>query len=156
MGVTQKAMAGRIGVTRGPLQAIERGESKRVTSTIRAYAREVGWEEGSIDRVLRGEDPVTAHAMSDSSPPEPDNPHVDNAHYAAGMPARIMFEISDGQVLDTDVIDLSAPGSDTKLVLIAKMGASGASDEQKRSDLLRWARIQRRFRQVVDEELSNP
>lgn len=156
MDVTQVDMAARIGVTRGPIQAIERGDVSRMTPTIRAYAEAIGWDKGSVRAVLEGGDPTFVERPPETPPVGPDNPNVENVRYATGMPDRIALELQDGRVLDTDVFDLSAPGSEAKLVLIAKAGASDASDEQKRKDLLTWARIQRRVRQIVDEELSNP
>lgn len=156
MGITQLEMAKRIGVSRGPMQAIERGDAKRVTSTMRAYARAVGWTDESIDAVLGGGEPTLVDPAPDSPEPVPTNTNVDDVPYAQGMPARIAFELRDGTILDTDVIDLSAPGSDAKLVLVAKAGAADASPEQQRADLLRWAEIQRKIRKIVAEELSNP
>lgn len=156
LGPTQAELGETIGIGRDAVRDIEAGKSKRLTATIRAYGRAVGWADGSVDEVLRGGDPSLVDTVPDSPEPVPSNTNVDDVPYAQGMPARIAFELRDGTILDTDVIDLSAPGSDAKLVLVAKAGASDASPEQQRADLLRWARIQRRVRQIVAEELSNP
>lgn len=157
MGITQLDMAKRIGVSRGPMQAIERGDAKRTTPTIRAYAREVGWTPGSVDAVLGGGNPVQELNAEPVPGDVPNNPNVEKSQtYATGMPTRITLELSEGEILDAEVLDLSAPGSSGKLVLVAKVGASDASDEEKRRQLLRWARIQRRVRDIVNEELQNP
>lgn len=154
MGLTQAEMGERIGIGRDAVRNIEAGETRRLTGTIREYGRAVGWAPGSVEAVLGRGAPIPAAPDSPAAPASSDSSNP--GFYAAGMPARIVFELSDGHVLDTDVIDLSVPGSDAKLVLVAKAGTSDASDEQKREDLLRWARIQRRVRQIVAEELSNP
>jgi transcriptional regulator with XRE-family HTH domain len=149
LGVTQVAMAEKIGITRGPLQAIERGESKRLTNTIAAYARAVGWADGSAEAVLAGGDPAREPEALPASPTENAAPA-----YAKGMPQRVVMELTDGAVLDTDVIDLTSSGSSTPLVLVAKALPDDASDQDKREILLRWARIQRRVREIVNEELQ--
>jgi DNA-binding XRE family transcriptional regulator len=156
LGPTQAEMGERIGIGRDAVRDIEAGRPKRLTSTIRAYGRAVGWAEDSVEHVLAGGDPVPAAAAPGTPTPAPAGPLGEAGPYATGMPDRVAFELSDGRILDTDIIDLSIPGSDAKLVLVAKAGASAATDAQKRADLLRWARIQRRVRQIIAEELSHP
>ena len=157
LGPTQAQMGATIGVGRDAIRNIEAGESRRLTNTIREYGRAVGWSAGSVADVLAGREPTQELKAEPVPTGVPDNPNVENGPaYASGMPARITLELSDGVVLDAEVIDLSAPGSTGKLVMVAKTGASDASDEEKRATLLRWARIQRRIRAIVDEELTDP
>jgi DNA-binding XRE family transcriptional regulator len=156
MHVTQADMAARIGITRGPLQAIERGDSTRVTSSIRSYAREVGWTEASVEDILNGGQPTVANSALDSPEPVPGNTNVGDVPYTQALPPRIAVELQDGTILDTDVIDLSAPGSSGRLVLVAMSGTSDATPEQQRAEVLAWARLQRKIRKIVDEELSDP
>jgi transcriptional regulator with XRE-family HTH domain len=156
-GLTQAEMGERIGVGRDAVRSIEGGDSKRITATIKAYAREVGWTDESIRAVLDGGVPTAVAGTAEGSGPVANDPNYGNApSYAKGMPARVRLELEDGEVLDAEVIDLSAPGSEAALVMVVKAGSENASDEQKRAELLRWARVQRKIRQIVAEELKNP
>lgn len=154
--LTQVQMGKRIGVGRAPLLTIERGDSKRVTPTILAYARELGWQDGSVEDVLDGRPPTILESVSDSSPAGADNPNVENrAHYAQGMPARVTVSISDGQVYDTDIIDLST-SAHAPLVMIAKDLPPDATEADRAAYVRVWTRIQREAHKIANEELSNP
>lgn len=154
--ITQQEMADRIGVKRNALWRLERGESKRVTGTHRAYARHVGWAAGSIERVLDGLDPVVGESPGDSPTQGLDGSSVENGPaYARGMPSRVAVQVANGDVYDTDIIDLSTSSS-APLVMIAKDLPPDATEEERRTYVRMWTRIQREVRQIVDDERSNP
>src|SRR5438105_4190259 len=81
-GLTQVDVAKRLSVTRTPIQAIERGRQPnnnpyiKVTATMRAYARLIGWTEDSPARILHGEEPepATHPAPVQASDQQPDLP----------------------------------------------------------------------------------
>ena len=77
LGLQQQEVAQRIGVKRGALANIEHGRIAKVTTTLRAYARLVGWTDDSLEVVLAGGEPIArqdAHQESTpfgASPEEP-------------------------------------------------------------------------------------
>jgi transcriptional regulator with XRE-family HTH domain len=144
-GLTQIELAERLGASRGAIQAIESDKPHvRVTQTMRRAAREIGWAEGSIEAVLAGGDPI---------PVEPEEPTSTSppAAFAEGLPLRIAQELSEGQVLDTEVLSLGGPGGAT-VVVVVKRGASTASPEQIRKDLDDWSRVERKLRRIVSDD----
>ncbi len=68
LGLGQKEVADRIGVSRNALRNTEIGEISRVTPTVREYARIVGWTEASIDVVLNGGEPTREAAVPPDEP----------------------------------------------------------------------------------------
>jgi transcriptional regulator with XRE-family HTH domain len=145
LGIEQQELAGRIGVHRNGIGAIEAGRSKRVTPTIRAYAREVGWSDESVDAVLAGgnPEPRTEEAAAEASQ------HA----FAKGMPMRIAQELSEGEVLDTEVLDLTAENSDAVMIVVVKRGSLNSTDkDQMRRELREWSRVQRGLRKIVSDE----
>lgn len=78
-GLRQEDVAAELGIKRGALANIEHGKGRRITSTIRSYARLVGWTDDSPERVLAGGDPTPATppgARDTRAPtsPAPDSP----------------------------------------------------------------------------------
>jgi len=138
LGRTQVDVADALGVSRTPIQAIERGGPfDKITGTIREYARLVGWADGSIEAVLAGDSPKTA-------PPEPPD-----AVLAGDLPLRIVEEIGEGQLLDTDVIEL--PGSGARMTVVVR-GAPNATPAEIKRDLLAWRRAQRHLQELGEDE----
>lgn len=82
LGLGQLHVAERIGVKRGALRNVERGEISRVTPTVREYARIVGWTDASIDAVLSGGEP-TREAVP------PDEPATVTVEAPEELPLRI-------------------------------------------------------------------
>ncbi len=109
-GRTQVDVADAIKVTRTPIQAIERGGPfDRVTGTIREYARLVGWAEGAVEAVLDGGTP-TPVGEATAAP----------RTLADDLPLRIVEEIGDGPLLDTDVIELPSDGSGARMIVVVR------------------------------------
>lgn len=150
-GLSQVEVAEAIGVTRTPIQAIERGETfARVTGTMRSYARHLGWADGSIEAVLAGGDPTPeAQALR----PEQTEPTVNAPTLTPQLPLRIVQELSaeSGPVLDTTVLDLPGATPGSRMIVVIK-GAPDASPEQIRADLLAWDLEQRRLRGLTSDQ----
>jgi DNA-binding XRE family transcriptional regulator len=147
-GLTQVDVADRIGVSRTPIQAIERGDPfEKVTSTIRLYAQLVDWIPGSVEAVLDGSSPVTTAEAQKHIVPE-QGPVED-------LPLRISEEISEGRLLDTAVMDLTPYGSNARMIVVVR-GAPDASPEEMRRDLLAWRRAQRHLQEIGDSDDDGP
>lgn len=137
-GLTQPEAGALIGVSKGPIQTIDRGvPHSRVTGTMRAYARLLDWTEGSIERVLAGGDPIV-HAGPEGPVGVGESAEVAEATYVArdfALPLRIRKELDDdGELLDTAVITL--PGGGRALVIVKSK--EGASAEEIEEDLKAW------------------
>jgi transcriptional regulator with XRE-family HTH domain len=152
-GLTQAGVAERIGVTRTPVQAIERGHVggkpfKKVTGTMRSYARIVGWADGAIERILDGEDePPLLEATQ--SPAAADT--VDGLD----LPIRIREELREGQILDSGVYELSPDGSDVQLIVVIK-GKAGATPAEIRRYMETVRRTERRLRSISEADDTSP
>jgi len=147
LGRTQVDVADAIGVSRTPIQAIERGGPfDKVTGTIREYARLVGWSDGAIEAVLAGGEPTTQPAAEASAT---------EAALADDLPLRIVGELGEGPLLDTTVLDLSPAGSGARMIVVVR-GAPDASPEEIRRDLLAWRRAQRHLQDLGADEDEPP
>ncbi|MFC5883330.1 helix-turn-helix domain-containing protein, partial [Streptomyces virginiae] len=100
-GVTQEQLADELGVGRSVVQLIERGKQfSKPSQTQRAFARRVGWADGSIEAVLAGGEPTVEPAAT--PPPVPDDALTESR-----LPLRIVDELADdGALLDTTVVPL--------------------------------------------------
>lgn len=148
-GHTQTGVAEAIGVSRTPIQAIERGtEFDKVTGTIREYARLVGWTAESIEAVLAGGEPrLTAEAAIPATSA--------TASLLDDLPLRIVEEIGEGPLLDTTVLDLGPGGSGARMIVVVR-GAPDATPEEIRRDLLAWRKAQRHLADLGDDETEPP
>lgn len=130
---TQVELAVAADVTRQTVQSLESGkERSRTPAALGKIERALGWEPGTATRVLT-EQPSEA------------------PRFAQGMPMRIAQELTDGQVVDTDVLDLTLPGSKSRLVVVFKHDSEAAdmAPDELRAALLEWTRIQRALRQIT-------
>lgn len=153
LGLTQKDLADQIGVSRGAIQSIERGEEfTKITQTLRAVERALGWQKGSIESVLDGGDPKAPPQKVDQ-PERPEAP----AELAPQLPLAIVHELSaeTGPVLDTTVLDLPGASPGSRMIVVIK-GSPDASPEQIRADLLAWSKEQRRLRGLTSDQEGSP
>lgn len=151
-GLTQVEVAERLSVTRTPVQAIERGVQPngkpfvKVSPTMRAYARLVGWTETSPDLVLRGGEPEPAT-----------NPvSEEQADRQSDLPPGIERELRSGKTLDTTVVHLSGEGDDddVRLVVILK-GAEHMTEDEIDRRYEQWRRTRRQI-QATPGETDTP
>lgn len=137
---TQQALADAAGVTRQTIQALEAGKSRtRMPATTKDIERALQWEGGAAARILSGEGSGVQNGAT--------------ARLADGMPARIAQELSAGQVVDTEIVELAIPGTPFKMLGILKYDAPGveASPEEMARVLREWSRVQRMLREIGDD-----
>lgn len=123
-GMEQQDVAGRIGVKRGALRNIERGEIVKVTPTVLAYARLVGWAENSVERVLDGGDPVL---REDSGPNQAVMPEP--AVEASDLSIRVQQALKEGPLIDSRVTEVTTPSGRVKATIVVR-GEEGTSADQ--------------------------
>lgn len=147
-GLSQVDVADAIGVSRTPIQAIERGHTSgrpfaRVTGTMRSYARLLGWAEGSIEAVLDGGEPKVEQKESKVEQTLKDT----LLSLAPDLPMDIRHELSaeTGPVIGTTVLTVPGASPGSRMIVVMK-GEPDASPEQIRADLLAWADKQRQLR----------
>lgn len=146
-GTNQVQMAELIGVGRSALQNIERGNFKKITPTVRAYADLVGWTEGAAEEVLAGGEATMRE-------PAGEKPAAARIESAAGVPLRIARALEEGPVLDAAVIPLSDTG-DGQMVIVVKGRADATPDEIKKA-LLLWEQREMQLRGLGDEDGEMP
>ncbi|MFL0393517.1 helix-turn-helix transcriptional regulator [Streptomyces albus] len=153
--LTQEEMAERLGVSRSAIQTIERGASKRVTSTIRAYAQAVGWDDGSVRHVLAGNAPSSTKPEGPQA--EPDEAAPETGAPPADLPLRVVRSLSEGRLIDTAVINLPTSGSDMRLTVVVR-GNPDASPEEIMKALEAWERAERHLQHLDedDDEAHSP
>jgi transcriptional regulator with XRE-family HTH domain len=135
--LTQIEVAERLSVTRTPIQAIERGRQpngrpfSKVTSTMRTYARLVGWTEESPGRILTGLEPEPATASGEQS-----------AEHKSNLPPAIDLELRSGKTLDSTVVHLGSDDDDSRIIVVLK-GAEDISEEELEKLWQQWRRTRR-------------
>ncbi|MEU0783441.1 helix-turn-helix transcriptional regulator [Streptomyces sp. NPDC006173] len=150
-GLTQEQVAERLHVSRTPIQAIERGRQPnskpfaKITTTMRAYARLVGWTEDSPDLVLDGGDPEALGSVQPATEPAT----------ASGLPTAVDRELRSGKTLDHAVVHLGSEDDDeTRLVVVLK-GSEDISEEELDRLWQQWRRT-RRTLQAIPGESDTP
>jgi transcriptional regulator with XRE-family HTH domain len=135
----QEDVAASLGISRATLQKIERGDGfAKVTHTIRAYARLVGWTSDSPERVLAGDDPQPAGGVS--AEPEAARP------LGEGLPMTVQDELErKAAVVDTEVIQLP---DGTHVTVIVKGASKNPSPEERANNLRAWRRVQGALREL--------
>lgn len=140
----QQDLADAAGVSRQSVHSLESGNSgkgwRRTPTSLDPVREALGWEPETVARYLT-----------------PAPPEVQNAaapRMAEGMPARVIQELSAGQVVDTEVVELSLPGLPFTFVGILKQDASApaATPEARQQVLLAWSRVQRAMRGIADDQ----
>lgn len=144
--LTQIEVAERLSVTRTPIQAIERGRQPngrpfiKVTSTMRAYARLVGWTEDSPNLILDGQDPEPAPAAGEVP-----------AEHKSTLPPAIDLELRSGKTLDSTVVHLGGEDEDSRIIVVLK-GSEDISEEELEKLWQQWRRTRRHLQGLP----SNP
>lgn len=144
-GITQEDMADALGVGRSTIQYIEVGHPyKRPTPTIRAFARKVGWADGSVEAVLEGGHPTPAGNAFESMGEPIVQPVSDSR-----LPLVIVDELEeDGPLLDATVIPL---GPDARMVIVVK-GNPDASPEEMRRTVDAWRKAKRHLQKLESDD----
>jgi len=129
-GFSQVELGRAAGVKRTVIQTIERGHTfQRVTGTLLSVERALGWGRGSIEKIVKGGDPLP----SDEVVGGPGTPR-----YPLGpdLPFRIARTLSVGTPLDTAIVPLT-PYAD---VVVVVQGKPNATREELLAALQAWER----------------
>jgi DNA-binding XRE family transcriptional regulator len=138
-GLTQVQAAAELGVSRTPIQAIERGRQSngqpftKVTGTMRAYARLVGWSERSPARILDGQEPEPATQPVSGG----------GADTSSGLPPAVDRELRSGKTLDHTVVHLGGEGDDDTRIIVVLKGAEDMTEEEIDAAWHKWRRTRR-------------
>lgn len=108
-GMEQQDAAEKIGVKRGALRNIEKGEIRKVTPTVLAYARLVRWTPESIELVLEGGDPIE-QVTSIESAPEP----------LSDLSVRVQQSLREGPLLDARVAEVTTPSGRVRATIVVR------------------------------------
>jgi transcriptional regulator with XRE-family HTH domain len=130
-GMEQQDVADAIGVKRGALYNIEKGEIAKVTPTVLAYARLVGWTDESVAEVLAGHDPVERDA-AESGQAESGTGHDP----LSDLSVRVQQSLREGPLLDARVAEVSTPTGRVRATIVVR-GEEGTPPE----DLLAALRL---------------
>jgi len=121
-GMEQQDAADRIGVGRGALYNIETGLISKVTPTVLAYARLVGWTEESIALVLAGREPIEREA--EARPAESGTCR----DALSDLSVRVQQSLREGPLLDARVAEVSTPSGRVRATIVIR-GEGGMSEE---------------------------
>lgn len=148
------------GVSESTIGKLEAGGGKytEVPYTLEAVCRALGWTGSSGVDILHGGKPTLA--PEDESPTSP-SPHSDReapaedpssgpGYLARDMPLRMRQELRQGRVVDSEIVDIDRPGSDSKFLLVWKTRAD--KEEVTAEELEEWTRIQRTLRGLPTQE----
>jgi transcriptional regulator with XRE-family HTH domain len=150
-GLTQQEAADAIGVSRAPIQAVERGRQSngsdftKVTRTMRDFARLVGWTDDSPARILDGEEPEPATQPVSAPAPEP----------GSSLPTAVDRELRAGKTLDHTVVHLGSESDDDTRIIVVLKGAEDISEEELDELWHKWRRT-RRHLQAIPGEADTP
>ncbi|WP_158101218.1 helix-turn-helix transcriptional regulator [Streptomyces griseus] len=130
-GIEQQEVAQTIGVKRGALNNIEHGRIARVTTTVLAYARLVGWTGKSIDLVLGGGDPVLADDPTPAPVASAETFTRESAvdPVASDLSLLVQQALREGPLLDSRVTELTTPAGRVRATIVIR-GEEGLPEEE--------------------------
>lgn len=146
VGLTQVSAAKALGVSRTPIQAVERGRQSngqpftKVTQTMRAYAQLVGWTDDSPARILNGQEPEPATQPVSGAAGEPQS----------DLPPAVDRELRSGKTLDHTVVHLGDEDDDTRIIVVLKGGESMTEQEIDEA-WQKWRRTRRHIQAIPGE-----
>lgn len=153
-GLSQVQAAERLHVSRTAVQAIERGRQARnepftrVSGTMRAYARLVGWTEASPDLVSDGGDPEPALTQDNDAEVAPEAAKSD-------LPPAVDRELRSGKTLDHTVVNLSSDTDDDTRIIVVLQGGEDMTEDEIDKAWQKWRRT-RRHLQAIPGESDTP
>jgi DNA-binding XRE family transcriptional regulator len=124
LGMEQKDVAAQIGVKRGAMHNIESGGIGKVTPTVLAYARLVGWEDGSVERVLDGGEPAR---RADAVPQQAAGP--DTPLELSDLSIRVQQALKEGPLIDSRVTEVTT-GAGRVVATIVVRGEEGTPPDE--------------------------
>lgn len=126
-------------------------ETRPSRRSLLAIDRAFGWEEGSCDAILAGGEPTPLSASGPNTPTAPETTTPATPH-GSSLPLTAQDVLDRGELLDTEVIDLSEPGSDFHLLVIAKVGIKNDEEkvEKMRKSIEKWVMLRKGIRDMAD------
>ncbi|MBK3631618.1 helix-turn-helix domain-containing protein [Streptomyces sp. MBT97] len=141
--ITQPEAAEALGVGRSTIQKMEgEGVSQVTPTTVRAYARLLGWADGATERVLAGGDPTMA-AEDEAAPGSSPSPGL-------GLSPAVEYELRAGKVLDSQVFNLGPDDADGQIIVVLQ-GKKDATPEEVERIAARYRRARRRLQGITAE-----
>ncbi|MDX3507413.1 helix-turn-helix transcriptional regulator [Streptomyces caniscabiei] len=134
LDIEQQQIAVAVGVGRGAIGNIERGDIAKMTPTIREYARVVGWTDDSPERVLAGGEPV----LRDADPEAAVGGQGRGA--ALDLAVDVQESLRQGPLLQSQVVEVKTPAGKVRATIVLR-GEDGQSPEELLA-ALRAVRVQ--------------
>lgn len=150
--LTQPEVAERLGVSRTTVQNIEGGRFRKVNSTIREYAKLLGWDDQAIDRVLTGA-AVTRPEVVDLDAAA--GAEGTAATTGLGLTPEVEYELRASETLGSAVINLG-PDEDDGHVIVVLQGRKGATPEEVARIAAKYRKVRRHLQGLAtdaDDEL---
>lgn len=120
--VGQERAADAIGVSRTTIQNFEHGKFQKVSSTIREYARFLGWPDGEADRIFEGREVATAAEQRDAA-------SGGESLSGLGLAPAVEFELRSSETLGSQVINLGPDEEDGHIIIVLQ-GKKGSTPAQ--------------------------
>jgi hypothetical protein len=151
--MTQQQLAVAASVSESTIQNLEdpaHTYTRRPTTLPRVEAA-LGWMPGSVDAILVGGEPTLLAETAAASPAAGSR---DAAPGGQMLPLRVQHALDEGDLLDTEVLELSSGG--VRMVVVVKRDPSRTTEdkEQIARDLAEWSRVQRDLRGIVSRKES--
>ncbi|TMU98053.1 helix-turn-helix transcriptional regulator [Streptomyces sp. DASNCL29] len=154
----QEEVADQLDIGRSTLQAIEHGRPRaKVTPTIRAYARLVGWTDESPERVLVGGTPTMRpeQATDTAAPALAAGRNEETEPLAAhDLSRRVLQALQEGPLLDSQIVTVETPGGEVRATIVVR-GKPDASPEDLDKALLAWQEREERARRSFKEQTGS-
>ncbi|MEU9921931.1 helix-turn-helix transcriptional regulator [Streptomyces griseoluteus] len=140
--ITQPEAANALGVGRSTVQKMESPRVSQVTrTTIRAYARLLGWTEQSVDQVLAGGEPTAAAEGERPLKAVPSD---------VGLSPDVEYELRTGKVLGSQVFNLGPDEEDGQIIVVLQ-GKRDATPAEVERIAARYRKARRHLQGIAAE-----
>ncbi len=152
-GLTQVELAVATVLSESTIQNLESGrEYSRLPPSLARIEEHFRWAPGSTQKILEGGEPTPLPSPVEDEPSPPSSTQPGGPNLAEGMPLRVAQELTQGQVVDTDVLDLTRPGSNSRMIVLWMRDTDQPVDtDVYREELKEWSRVQRALRGIPSE-----
>lgn len=157
-GMYQADLAEAVGVEVGTIQNLETARHGRGFSRIPPSAALVAeffrWPPGAVRALLDGQDVDLSPVGKPADAPE--TAEEESSYWPHNvLPLSVVSDLeADGQLIAATTLDLTPPGSKTRMIVVVK-GEPDASPEEIRQSVLAWREAQKRL-QGMGNDAPNP
>jgi transcriptional regulator with XRE-family HTH domain len=142
---SQSGLAKLTDVSQGTIKNLEGAHSykKPPVGPLQAIDRAFGWPTGTCEGILQGQSrvPETAAAANESSLSPALQPLRER------LPKRVQMELDNGEILDTEIYDLTVGGGTKMITIVIADPQNGPRDyAELRRTMRAWERVKRRQR----------